>query len=159
MSFFLSIHHILVPTKITFNKNIWKWMKLTKQPYFTKSNYFFGSILNFNRLFDATRKWIASLLAVCVQCSFLLALRKKCSQLTHTHYSIIVEYFRTTTIVWVFSFHLSTKNSLEIAFPNINGTIYSKFRALNVSHEIHVRETLGYFSYRNNFNFIPTGRS
>lgn len=30
---------------------LWKWMELTKQPYFTESELLFGSNLNFNRLF------------------------------------------------------------------------------------------------------------
>lgn len=127
-------------------------MKLTKPPYFTKSNYFVGSILNFSRLFDAIEIWIPSLYDLCVRSVLFGWLRVKC--VIHTLFFLFVANLsHKHNYLSLFVSISTTKYTLENAF--FITPIQMEQFTLNSMHSIFTRNSrtrnTWIFLHRNNF--------
>lgn len=108
--------------------------------FHTKSNYFFGSILNFSRLFDAIQ--IRNYSTVCrlrSKCYFSLASRE--IRLIHTFFNVLL-IFAQSQCFKSFRFNkyqIFTGKCLPLPLKSNN---LFPIPCTQFSHEIHVRETL-----------------
>lgn len=119
--------------------------------FHTKSNYFFGSILNFSRLFDAIQ--IRNYFTVCrlrSKCYFSLASRE--IRLIHTFFNVLL-IFAQSQCFKSFRFdkyQIFTGKCLPLPLKSNN---LFPIPCTQFSHEIHVRGTLRFSRIEMNWKF------